>query len=379
MGDDVACRQHAIVGRDRMVEVDPARIDHFDLGPGEPIDEYSLVRDPTWSLYALDPDRDRALLVRLPPSVDLAACPFAYVAQFEHAERAAVVPMERLIAMAADLPQPARLVHLFSTGRCGSTLASRIFAELDGIWSVSEPDGIAQLVTRRHEYGTPRMQAMLAAVSRWSYRPTEARPDQTCVLKYRSEALFDAADYLIATPDSSAVFLHRDLTSWVDSTYRFAQRHGLDVSPGSGAAEVVWPIVSAAAPTGEVADICDVTDPTTPLECVLAALWTMRIEAFEAARAAGLPLPAFSYAQLDGDREHSVAALLHLLGHDSADNRRRAMIGYELDSQRGSAGARDVAARPLDDLQRARIAALASDNARVRAAVEFMDEVTRTG
>jgi hypothetical protein len=48
----------------------------------------------------MDPDHDRALMVQLPDDVDLAAQPFAFVAQFDRAVRAAVVPMNRLVAMA---------------------------------------------------------------------------------------------------------------------------------------------------------------------------------------------------------------------------------------------------------------------------------------
>jgi hypothetical protein len=368
------CSQHEIVARDRRVEVDPARFDHFELGPGGPIDDEVLLRDPTWTLYAMDPDHDRALMVQLPDDVDLAAQPFAFVAQFDRALRAAVVPMDRLVAMADDLARPATLVHLFSTGRCGSTLASRIFAELDGVWSVSEPDAIAQLVTRRGEYGTQRMQDMLRAASWWSYRPMVPRDGQTCVLKYRSEALFDAADYLRATPDSTALFLSRDLVGWVNSTYRFGQRHGVDISPGSTSMrDLIWPIISADAPAVTVADICDPCDPATPMEVALVALWTMRIEAYRDAVATGVAFHAFTYDQLNDDRAATVAALLAALGQDGPDNRARAMRAYEQDSQRGTAGARDRMARPLDDDQRARVAALARDNPRVRAAIDYLD------
>jgi hypothetical protein len=377
VGEGTMSMQHAIVGRDRPIEVDPARFDHFRLGPGEPVDEDVLVRDATWSLYAMDPDHDRAMLVQLPSSIDLAAQPFAYVAQFDHAERAAVVPIDRLLAMADHVGTPAKLVHLFSTGRCGSTLASRIFAELDGVWSVSEPDAIAQLVTRRHEYGTERMRAMLRAVSRWSYRPLRPRHGQTCVLKYRSEALFNAADFLAATPESVALFLYRDLLGWVDSTYRFAQKHGLDVTSGATVAPgaVVWPIVAADAPVGMVADICDVASPTTPFEVVLVALWTLRVEAFSEAVGTGASFPAFSYDELNHDRERTVSGLLRVLGQDTPDNRIRAMRAYDDDSQQGTAGARDQPARRLDDDQRARVRALSLDHARVRAAVEYVDAI----
>ncbi|TDT18422.1 hypothetical protein BDK89_4042 [Ilumatobacter fluminis] len=362
-----------IVGRDRPFEVDPARFDHFQLGEGKPVAADELVRDPAWTLYTIDPDHDRAMLVRLPDGLDLTAQPFAFVAQFDHATDAVVLPLDDLARLADDLPRPATLVHLFSTGRCGSTLASRIFAELDGVWSLSEPDAIAQLVVRRDEYGTRRMQEMLRVATRWSFRPVDPRPDTTCVLKYRSEALFDAADFVTATPDSTSLFLYRDVEGWVDSGYRFGQKQGADVGEGSTAMrDFLWHILSAGAPPGVVADICDPVDPATPMETALAALWAMRIEAYQAAAATGVPFHPFSYRDINHDREATVARLLQVLGHDSPSNRERALRAYDVDSQQGTDGNRDAAAEPLPADRRQRVHSLVADNARMRAAVDAM-------
>ena len=370
----MACTWHPIISRDRPVEVDPAGFDHFELGPGEAIDGAVLARDPTWTLYAIDPDRDRALLLQLPADVDLAQQPFAYVAQFDRAVAAAVLSTDELVTLGHDLPKPAKLVHLFSTGRCGSTLASRIFAELDGVWSVSEPDAIAQLASRRDQYGTPRTRTLLGAASAWSYRPAVPDPSETCVLKYRSEAIFDAEDYVLATPDSTSLFLYRDLEGWVGSTYRFAQKHGADVSLGSAdMRDKIWPVVSAAASPDLVADICDPLDPDTPIEISLSALWTLRIEAYEAVVATGVEMHAVSYRALNHDREATVRLLLRVLGHDRPDNLATAMRAYESDSQVGTAGARDRDAVPLGDQGRARIAELVRTNERVARAVAVAD------
>jgi len=375
--DDMGTR-HPIDSRQRRFEVDPARFDQFELGRGRPISDDELLDDPTWTLFAIDPEHDRALLLRMPEGVDLTTKPFAFVAQFEHAVEAAVVSIDQLSELAESLPRPARTVHLFSTGRCGSTLASRIFAELDGLWSMSEPDAIGQLVPRRSEYGTDRMRMMLRAATQWSFRPIDGRTDRTCVLKYRSEALFDVADYLAATPDSSALFLYRDLTGWVDSAHRFGQKQGVGVSTGShDIGGVVWPLLSADAPPEAVDDICDPLDPETPAELVLAALWTLRIEAFASTIGAGLPLHPFSYRQLNHERDATVAALLGLLGHDSPENRERARRAYDADSQQGTVGARDRAAQPLHDRQRERLAAWSVDHPRIRNAVEHARNADR--
>lgn len=362
-----------IVGRDRPFEVDPARFDHFRLGPGEPITADEIVADPAWTLYTIDPDHDRAMLVRLPDGFDLTAQPFAFVAQFEHATDAVVLSTSELARLGDQLPQPARLVHLFSTGRCGSTLASRIFAELDGVWSLSEPDAIAQLVTRRHEYGTPRMRESLRVATRWSYRPLDHRADTTCVFKYRSEALFDAVDFVSATPNSTSLFLYRDLEGWADSCYRFGQKQGVDVGEGSTAMrDFLWQILSAGAPPDVVADICDPVDPETPIETTLTALWALRIEAYQAAAATGVPFHPFSYREINRDRNTTVTRLLQVLGHDSTANHARALSAYEVDSQHGTEGSRDVPAQPLPDDRRRRVHTLAADHARVRAVVDAM-------
>ena len=367
-------KRHSIIARSRLFQPDPARFDQFDLGPGRPVAMADLAQDPAWTLYCFDLATDRALFLRMPAGLDLSSAPFVYMAQVEQAQEAATVSTADVIAAGEHLARPERWVHLFSTGRCGSTLASRVFANLDGVWSASEPDAVSTLVTWRDGYGGERMRALLRAASYWSFRPLDHSRALTCVLKYRSEAVFHASDYLHALPESSALFLYRDLVGWSDSVFRFSQKQGVELSPGPADDwRMVWDILSAQAPMSDGSGVFDATADRIGVEEVLAALWVMRIEAFQEAREFGAGMRAISYRELNEAREPAVAKLLQTLGPetDTPENRAKALAAFERDSHAGTAGSRSKAATPLDDAGVGRLHDLARSNARVRSAVSF--------
>jgi hypothetical protein len=99
-----------------------------------------LVDDPTISLYCFDQTARTALFVQVPEGVDITAGPFLYIEQYQHAQRILSVPYELLHQVAAGIELTAPLVLIHSTGRTGSTLLSKAFAEMESVTSLSEPD-----------------------------------------------------------------------------------------------------------------------------------------------------------------------------------------------------------------------------------------------
>lgn len=94
--------------------------------------------------YCIDFPRRRALYVLGVEPEEAQAAPFYYLYLRRHARRLLSVPIEHAPLMRRS--PAADPVFLFSPGRCGSTLLSRMLAEA-GVASVSEPDFYTQMGT----------------------------------------------------------------------------------------------------------------------------------------------------------------------------------------------------------------------------------------
>jgi hypothetical protein len=214
----------AIVGRNRPSPIGLAEPGDFRTATvGET--DVSLVLRPEVSLYCLDDARRRALFVECDPGVDLAAAPFYYQAQFEHARRLVAISYDMLHRVAGELPDPGeRLVLLYSTGRCGSTLLSRAFAQVPGVVSLSEPDVPTQLVALRPTDGSrdAELRSLAADCVKLICKPPGpgTGSGQRHVLKFRSMGI-EIADLLHrAFPEARSMFLYRGAEAVIASSLR---------------------------------------------------------------------------------------------------------------------------------------------------------------
>ncbi len=92
----------------------------------------------------------RALFVDTSPETDLLQAPFYFIAQYEAAQRLISVPYDTLHTLAREVDlNPERIILLYSTGRCGSTLLSHVMNLNPSVVSFSEPDVFSQLVVLR--------------------------------------------------------------------------------------------------------------------------------------------------------------------------------------------------------------------------------------
>jgi hypothetical protein len=133
-------RLFTILDRARHSSAALASVNHFTLDDGQPASAALLIEEPGWTPYCLDDENRRVLFVHTPAHVDLSQAAFVYSTQFEQAQRALVVPYTALNAVTAALKAPDTMIFIYSIGRCGSTLMSRILNQLDGMYSLSEPD-----------------------------------------------------------------------------------------------------------------------------------------------------------------------------------------------------------------------------------------------
>ena len=64
--------------------------------------------------------------------------PFYFVTQYETAQRLIAVPYDTLHQLAAECQiDPSKIILVYSTGRCGSTLISRVFDQVPEVASFS--------------------------------------------------------------------------------------------------------------------------------------------------------------------------------------------------------------------------------------------------
>jgi hypothetical protein len=269
--------------------------------------------------------------------VDPSEAPFVYALQLGQARRAALMSFDRLVASSQALAPPEKLAILFSTGRCGSTLASRIFAQIPEVWSLSEPDYLTNLAVDRHHLSPNDLVELIRAATLWTCRPPSGRRATTMVLKPRSEAVIIAEACQCAFPDARNVFMYRDHLGYLNSCFKFVQR-------------VVPPeILSTDEPWLAEWDYLMVVTPITLLDDLFPAdhgpigwpefltlAWDLRIEGYLRAVRQGMNLTPIHYRDLNADRLGQTHRLLTACDLDAA-HLETAMLAFAEDSHKGSA------------------------------------------
>ncbi len=311
-----------------------------------------------WSLYCLDVPGDRAIFVELPENTDLSTAPFVYGAQFHGAVRAATLPLGILPDLAREVEEAPNVGLLMSTGRCGSTLASRIFTQIPGVWSLSEPDWFTNLAFTRFDLADAQRDSLIAACTRLTCRPPTGMQVDAIVLKPRSEMMIQAAAYVDVLKGLHAVFLYRDCFGYVNSLYRFAQRvQGVkDPAPGSGPWEIGRQLATINAPAKVLAEYFGSVEDIQLVD-LMALGWALRMRAYLEARSGGMSVAPLHYDDLTSDKRLQTGVLLESCGLD-ARHLEIAMKGFDRDAHSGSAGENAIAAEPISDAQRARVAEL---------------------
>jgi len=189
-----------------------ASADDFACSKIGEADPSVVVMDPTISLYCLDHAARRVLFVQVPEGVDVTSPPFFYLAQYEHAVRLLTMPYEVFHHVASGVELSAPLVFIHSTGRAGSTLLSKAFAEMASVTSLSEPDIYTQATALRLSGGdADEIQALLKSATKILFNPAFTHESSFHVVKFRSFVI-EVGDLLHrAFPGAANLFLYRDL------------------------------------------------------------------------------------------------------------------------------------------------------------------------
>lgn len=328
--------------------------DDFDLVPEGRIGVAELAASPDWTLYAVDIARQQAVLVLMPPGTDLSAATFVYHHQYENALRAAIVDFGDLIAASHAITPPQSLSFLFSTGRCGSTLASRIFAQLPDVWSLSEPDVMTGIAVARLSHARADLVALLRATTLWTCRPPAGHAPRSIILKPRSEVTLIAELCQEAFPQSRNVFMYRDLLGFLNSISKFLQRAygpAVILSDAENWREFKTALVGTPV---SVLEECFPPDhgPIIWPEFIT-LMWDLRIEGYLKALRRGMTFTAVHYTDLNRNRRAETARLLAGCGI-APEHLDLAMHGFDQDSHQGSITRNDTPAMPLSPVHQER-------------------------
>lgn len=204
-----------------------AGLDHFDLHHAGTVPADALLSTPHISLYAFGDTERRAVFVETSPDVDLTTAPFYYLAQKEHAHRVYTIPYGTFNEFARTLPDPDNLILLHSVGRCGSTLLCKALGELGGVTTVSEPDAYTHIAGIRLPDGSRdrELTELSRNATRFLCRSRTPRQGAIWIFKFRSQCI-EMADLLYEVyPEAHALFLARDLASWMRSMARLSKIH----------------------------------------------------------------------------------------------------------------------------------------------------------
>jgi hypothetical protein len=209
-----------IVGKPTETPLGVANIGYFQLRESGQLPAEKILENPNFTLYSLDFENRQTVFVETPEDVDLSQSAFYFMTQFEKAKQVLTIPFETMLQLAKQVSiDEKRLVFIHSVGRCGSTLASQIFAQVPGVINFSEPDALMQLVIARNTkvHNDGDLIALLEATIRLLGKTAAER---AWVIKGRSFVI-ELGDWLHKLyPRARNLFLYRDAESWLESGLR---------------------------------------------------------------------------------------------------------------------------------------------------------------
>lgn len=344
-----------IVARQKWTDTAVCQLSDFTLRPAGRIPTSNLIASPDWTLYTVDLATRQAVFVELPPGSDIADAAFIYIQRYRTARRAALLPFDDFIAASASIAPAAGIAFLYSTGRCGSTLASRILAQLPEVWSLSEPDSFSILAPARNELARADIVDLLRAATRWTCRPPKGRSPEVIVIKPRSEATLIAEAFRSALPEVHSLFMYRDLIGFANSSFKFAQRV-LGQDAFFAEAEVwrpIWPYLMVGTPISMLEQWFPPDHGIVRWEEFSTLMWMLRIDGYLSALRRGMRFTAIHYADLNANRRAETARLLAGCGI-SERHVEKAMAGFAEDSHQGANTSNTTPARSLEPEERQR-------------------------
>ena len=259
------------------------------------------------TLYSLDFENRRAVFVETSADVDLSQAPFYFRTQFEKAKRVVTIPFETMIQLAKSVTiVDNHLILIYSVGRCGSTLASQIFAQIPGVANISEPYVLSQLVIARNTK-MAKDDELVALLEAAICLLCKTAAETAWVVKGQSFVI-ELGDWLHKLyPHTKNLFLYRHAETWLRSGLR-AYGRGVEATEEESRAsekqrrEILGPLVPSIAQY----------DPNRPLTHAgtLSLMWLRAMERYVEHSNMGIEMLAIRYDSWQSDPRKTAEAML---------------------------------------------------------------------
>ncbi|MCK4787748.1 MAG: hypothetical protein KAV87_28600 [Desulfobacteraceae bacterium] len=285
-----------------MADIGDFHLREIDQFPAEIILENQHI-----TLYSLDFENRRAVFVETSADVDLSQAPFYFRTQFEKAKRVVTIPFETMIQLAKSVTiDDNHLILIYSVGRCGSTLASQIFAQIPGVANISEPYVLSQLVIARNtkmakdDELVPLLEAAICLLCKTAAETAWVVKGQSFVI--------ELGDWLHKLyPHTKNLFLYRHAETWLRSGLR-AYGRGVEATEEESRAsekqrrEILGPLVPSIAQY----------DPNRPLPHAgtLSLMWLRAMERYVEHSNMGIEMLAIRYDSWQSDPRKTAEAML---------------------------------------------------------------------
>jgi hypothetical protein len=312
----------------RTFPVGVARPSDFRVRDGGAADPRIVLQQPNLTLYCLDFENRQALFVETPPECDLSRAPFLYQAQYDAARRLVQVPYETLHRLAAEVViDPSRLILIYSVGRCGSTLVSHAFNEVEGVDSISEPDVFTQMLGHwgaKNLDGTEKAE-LLKSCTLIQCAPGRSKGSTAWALKFRSMVMEMGDLFYSVFPEAKVIFLYRNAEPWARSFLRLMR-----VSDPAAAV----PLAGIRGGFGRAIPRLEGRETPSALE-LLACMWLSVMEKCLEMQRRGIPMFVARYEELNAAPRDVLAEMFACCGF-SANAVGNLDAVLEQDSQAGS-------------------------------------------
>ena len=220
----MTAQTHTITGKKhRWFPEKIASVNDFTVSEGSPVDAQLILQNQRISMYCADVKNNTIVFVETPPGLDLLAAPFYYLAQYEHATKVLTLCFDEFIRLTETLPYPdKKFLFLYSVGRAGSTLLTKIFAGDQETVAVSEPD-ILSGFTPLAQGAAPQKaycEKLLLSCFKLFSSSIATGGTQRILIKPRGFSIEMGGMFHAVLPDARGIFLYRNARPVIESFIR---------------------------------------------------------------------------------------------------------------------------------------------------------------
>ncbi|XP_067681904.1 uncharacterized protein [Haliotis asinina] len=312
----------------------------------ERFDHPRILLDPSVSLYNIT--LTEAIFLKTDKDVDIYSSdthPFMKWAQALNAEKLYIIPMEAFHRLADETGDPhVPVIWLSSIGRCGSTLLSQVFEKVPGTITLGEPEALISVTMLSKLETTPEEEVVKLLRSAIRLQCKKLPGAQRIIMKVASFTFAEVKVIYEMFPEIKHLFLYRDSLPYAVSGKGFAQSEFLakltKVMMDSDLLARFFPglrrnLYKMYARVDRYDH--DLEDIAVNL-CMVGHAMIMSsalMTRYKEFRDSGIPIFAVQYEELVKEKEGMVIALFQKL--DIPEKHvTKALVAFEVDSQRGS-------------------------------------------